>query len=109
MLVRLRPHPPLYELLAQLVEHRSFKPVVVGSNPTEFTKVCFHELIASSTGTGKKHCTSSPRIGEHVGWNPTGSYHGHLAQLVEQETLNLFVAGSIPAVSTKVYWRIAQR
>jgi hypothetical protein len=37
------------------------------------TKVCFHKLIASSTGTGKKHCPSSPPQGEYVGWNPTGS------------------------------------
>ena len=45
----------------------------MGSNPTEFTKVCFHELIASSIGTGKRHCLSSPSCGEYVGWNPTGS------------------------------------
>jgi len=37
------------------------------------TKVCFHKLIASSTGTGKKHCPSSPSRGVYVGWNPTGS------------------------------------
>jgi len=35
------------------------------------TKVCFHKLIASSTGTGKKHCPSSPSRGVYVGWNPT--------------------------------------
>ena len=59
--------------LAHLVEHRAFNLQVLGSIPRVITKVCFHKLIASSTGTGKKHCPSSPSRGEYVGWNPTGS------------------------------------
>lgn len=30
-----------YALLAQLVEHRTFNPLVVGSNPTGGTMICY--------------------------------------------------------------------
>ena len=47
---------------------------------------------------------------EDVGSNPTRQayIHGPLAQLVEQETLNLFVGGSIPSRFTKEFFTVAQ-
>ncbi len=63
--------------VAQLVEPRVVIPVVVGSSPIVH-----------------------PRSGGRRLRAPAATQYGPLAQLVEQETLNLLVVGSIPTRPT---------
>ncbi len=72
--------------LAQLVEQRTFNPLVAGSNPARPT--------TNIKDLG--HITKS------LNFLAVSSF-GSLAQLVEQRTFNPLVAGSNPARPTKTY------
>jgi hypothetical protein len=92
--------------LAQLVEQRTFNPLVAGSNPArptkEFSK-CFKRnanlpvgvFVYGEDSSWKKILGGSAPVGYNA------DLFGSLAQLVEQRTFNPLVAGSNPARPTK--------
>ncbi len=73
--------------VAQLVEPRVVIPVVVGSSPI------VHPTFPVGAGPARESTTRHAHI---VGARSTRNQVGPLAQLVEQETLNLLVRGSSP-------------
>ena len=83
--VRLPPCAP-YALLAQLAEQRIFNPKVVGSKSAERTNMLrVAQLVrAPDCGSGGRR------------FEPAHAPHGTLAQLVERQTEDLRVSGSIP-------------
>ena len=72
--------------VAQLVEPRVVIPVVVGSSPIVHPNLQTEELAKLAGGKRLRRLRRSK--------------DGPLAQLVEQETLNLLVVGSIPTRPT---------
>ena len=71
--------------VAQLVEPRVVIPVVVGSSPIVHPNLHARKRVESARRRQRGFCNR----------------RGPLAQLVEQETLNLLVVGSIPTRPTK--------
>ena len=109
-----------YALLAQLVEQRTLNPKVVGSTPSrrttctngetgtrarlriwcpfracEFDSHFVHHLVSVAQSVRAPGCGPGSRRFE-AGHSP----HGFLAQLVERQTEDLRVSGSIPGEPT---------
>ena len=85
----LRPAP--YALLPQLAEQRIFNPKVVGSSPSWRTIMLRVAQLARAPdcGSGGRRFKSAHAL------------HGTLAQLVERQTEDLRVSGSIPEGPTR--------
>jgi hypothetical protein len=93
--------------LAQLVEQRTFNPLVAGSNPArptkEFQQVLYNKTPSISLAFFFGKDSSRKNLGKSVLGGYNTELFGSLAQLVEQRTFNPLVAGSNPARPTKNY------